>query len=496
MIGYHWENANSYLQYSLRSIRKEYDLSSEKPIINIEEFEQREKERSQFIKFHYTLGALLTYKSKYKSIKQMFNYTMSEPPSYELLPSSMDEIFSFYYETINYDYNPYRFRFYSFPDQSGINAESVIIKWTCEYIGILFLRQYTIRQYINPLAFPVLPSTQSELKYWIDYLSNFKRIIQAHLDNVDLNESLGFSFITRKWCEDNNKIYPIDFLENLEAKLKEKYEDNKINLPISIEKVNEFNKKTQTILEHNIDKFMLISNLKKLNVKEKYYCRGKSIFYSKDAFAKSPEVHHLDFESFLANIIVKDLSKSVIFNFYTKRTKTYLLKSIELFKGIDKLDLNQEHIIINVGLNINAYINSPHLQIRGLSQNSYKKVDIYSFPNFRGLHSTLFIIKKSDLPTISILDLTKDEIEKYSLQAISEKYQLYSSILDLNLVDDKLLTELKTDKDEIKTKVLMTLDFLLEIRWKKRIKLLEIKEFSEYLDQGLPNELKEIKPIN
>ena len=190
MILYYWEVANQYFTYSLKYIQREYDRGSF-TIKNNDEITKRNKERERFLELQYFLGGLLLYEKRYSCISRLFTFTNSEPPSYELLPSTMDEIFTQYIKFID----PYERKFttgfsmYSFPKQNGIYSEKVIKRWVCSYLAILFLRQYTIvphMVYQKPLNYPAIPSSQSEKKDWIDRLDFFKKLVSEILENTEL----------------------------------------------------------------------------------------------------------------------------------------------------------------------------------------------------------------------------------------------------------------------------------------------------------------------
>lgn len=142
--------------------------------------DKRKAERQKFIEFHFALGGLLTFKERYACIKRIFNHTQSQPPRYELLPKSMHEIFKFYFDLRdpyerNYTWISHQ---YPFPELSGLNADYVIKKWIMSYMAILFLRQWTIYPYLltmRPLDFPPIPTTQGEIKEWIDGLKNYSK---------------------------------------------------------------------------------------------------------------------------------------------------------------------------------------------------------------------------------------------------------------------------------------------------------------------------------
>lgn len=500
----HWETCHQYYVYSLRYIHKEYDRSTGNlQVSNQEAVDKRLAERQRFIEFHYALGGLLTYKQRYGCIKRMFSHTQSQPPKYELLPESMYEIFKFYFDVRD----PYERKYtwishqYPFPDLSGLNADYVIKKWIMSYMAILFLRQYTIDPYLitmKPLDYPPIPTTQGEIKQWIDGLDFFKKLVSEHLQNTELLKILGLDFITAQWCEENQKPFPITFIESLKSNLEGAYNANALNLPISDEKVLQFENSTTSIIETTVENIMLVNNEAVIedDNTDKWYVNGQRMLQSKDAFSNNPEVHHIDYDSFLASMISRSLNEGLSETFFYKRTKSLLLKSEDIFKAIDRLTIDSGYVIINFGLSLDYFINQ--LKVAELSSNKYKDINIYSFNGSHLVRDSLFILKKSDLPNISTRPIDGDLIAKYTLKKISDTINLYSSVIDLNNTSEEIFNENKQDKsdEELRKSVLLSIIISTEFKWKKEIEVIQLNQHSEYLQKGIANKLDDVKPID
>ena len=89
-----WETANQYFTYNLKVVDPTYIAGGQ--ISNSEDVNKRKEERKLFLEFMHALGGLLLYKKKYSCISRFFRFTTSIPPKYELLPSSMNQIFELY----------------------------------------------------------------------------------------------------------------------------------------------------------------------------------------------------------------------------------------------------------------------------------------------------------------------------------------------------------------------------------------------------------------
>ncbi len=498
----HWETCHQYYSYSMPYIYEEYDSSAGSfQVSNQEVVNKRIAERNRFIEFHYALGGLLTYRERYACIKRLFSHTQSQPPKYDLLPESMYEIFKFYFEVRD----PYDRKYtwishqYPFPELSGLNADYVIKKWIMSYMAILFLRQYTIVAYLitmRPLDFPPIPPTQGEIKQWIDGLDFFKKLVSDHLQNTELLKTLNLDFITPEWCEENQQPYPITFIENFKSNLENAYHINALNLPISDEKVQQFENATKTIVESAFERLQVISSDTAIqdDTSDKWYVNGQRMLQSKDAFSDNPEVHHMEFDSFLASVVARSLNEGLGEIFLRKMTKSYLLKPEDFFKAIDKIATYDSFVIVNFGINLEYFISQ--VKVPGLSNEKYKNINICSFNGSHIVRDSLFILKKSDLPNISSRPIAEDVIARYVLKKISDSLNLYSSVIDLNSISEEVFNENKQDKSDtdLRKSVLMSIIVSAEFKWKKNIEVIQLRQYSEFFQKGLANKLDDIKP--
>ena len=504
LIVYHWVTCYQYYTSSLNYIYPVYDNASNNfQVINQEVDNKRNSELQRFIEFHYALGGLLTYKERYACIKRLFSHTQSLPPKYELLPESMIQIFKFYFEVGD----PYDRKYtcissqYPFPELSGLNADYVIKKWIMSYMAILFLRQYTIVPYsmeMRPLDFPPTPNTQGEIKQWIDGLDFFKKLISEHLQNKELLKILSLDFITPEWCDENEKPYPTTFIENFKAILEKEYHTNALTLPLSDDKISIFKSATKTIIESAVDKLKPINNATPIedDNSDKWYVKGQNMLQSKDAFSANPEAYHIEFDSFLASVVSRSINEGLGEIFFRKMSKSYLLKPEDFFKAIKKLGIDDSYVIVNFGINLDYFINT--LNITRLSNDRYNNIQIESFKSSHLVRDSLFILKKSNLPNISTRPIAEDIIAKYSLIKISDTINLYANVIDLNNTTEEVYIEVnKQDKsdEEIRKSVLLCIIITIEFKWKKKIELIQLRQYSEFFQNGIANKLDEVKPF-
>lgn len=504
LIVRHWETCDQYYFLYMPEIYPERNNSTDIfQVSNQSTVDKRTEEREQFIEFHYALGGLLTYKEKYACIRRLFVYTQSEPPDYELLPTSMNEIFDFFIKVRDPFNNKYSWisHQYPFPELSGLGADKTIKKWIMSYMAILFLRQYSIIPHlsiIRPLDFPDIPLTQGEINDWIYGVDFMKKLVSGHLSNEDLLKTLKLDFLTRDWCVQNQKLYPTDYIDTFITQLKEKYHSNALTLSVSAEKRNLFKTKSKYIIESEIEKLKQINNpvIIDNNNSDKWYVHGSSLIQGKDAFSESPEVHHSNFDSFLATIIVKTHKDGLGNSFLIKTSKSYLIKTEDIFKAVDNLGIDDKYVIINFGVHLDFFINS--IKVDGLTPDSYRNTIIYTFQGSHSVNDSMFILKKSDLPNITSKQIAENLIEKYSLEKISETTDLQYSIIDLNDTSDDIYNESIQNKseDEVRKSVLTSLYVTTEIKWKKNAEVIQLRQHSEFFQKGIANKLSDVKSLS
>lgn len=503
MIVTFWENAARFFTYNIGTVQKKYgDFVNDKPeILNSDEVNQNVEEKRKLLEFTYALGGLLLYKKRYKCLDRIFQYTMSQPPDYVLLPDFMDEIFK---QFVKFN-DPYNNNIlwisskYPFPEQSGMRADDSVQEWICRYLSVLFLRQYSLQSnytYSNPVDYPSIPREQSKKTELIISLDYFKRLILESLSNLDLIKDLQYEFITKKWCTENSRTYPTEFIDNLKETVTNAYRADAVNQPISKEKVNNMFSSITTILEKTIKRYFAINNPDTPDKDFKSFgSNGSRIILDKDAFAENPEVAYLNYDTVLAEGISAKIIDSVAYSFIGNKFKYYLLDPKDFFVAVDKLKPDSSYVIISMGINLPEYI--AKYNISGLTPTSYNGLSIIQIPIGSFRIPSLFIINRLDLPRIDLLKPTEEEVSTLSLEKISETLDIYASVIDLHTADQNLRSEAAQNisNDDLDKSVLISVYLRLEILLKSNTRIIQLAEYSVYNQEGTPNSVNDIQEI-
>ncbi len=489
----YWANVSQYFDFQLRNINACYDsLTFEK--INQIEIDNRNEERSDFLEFHYALGGLLLYREHYKTIKYIFEYSQSLPPKYVLLPDSMTTIFE-WFEIFRNEFKSRKKPIdskYFFPELDNLGNRKQVNYWICSYLTILFIRQYSLDTYYISQKFtslPILPTEILELNNWLDTVSYFEKCFEDIKNNENLIKSLGFSDII---VENKNKIE--DFITDLKASIVSNIGQQKLNASLSDIKIEQFYTTSSKIISDVFGCFSSIFNTEKHTEIEnelKLSVNGGSILMTKSAFTEN-DIEHINFDTFFAEYIANYNIKRYIPNsFFIAKTKKYLLNIDNIIDGLEILIGNNNNVVI-VGVNLRfEFGNIVSDSIFGsllIKINSYES----------DVENLLFVLNRNDLPYIEHKDIQPEKIEELKLVVIDENLKLYSSVIDINLTENKDLKDKwksEENNDNLDLKVLLTIDFLSIIYWKKERDIVQISIASQYKEQGIQNDLNDITPL-
>ncbi len=504
MVMQYWSVSHQHFIYELNAVQPNHlRVGKILTIQNAAEVDERKIERERFLEFNYALGGLLLYKNRYDAVRRMFRYTTSIPQSYDLLPLWMKEVFDLYFKFRDpYDYNfPFINSRYYFPNSEGIQGEGLVKYWICKYAALLFLRQYSIVPHLSimaPLAYPKVPVMQSEKRLWIENLDYFKKLINDILNDQELLKTVGLDYINTQWFIDKEKTNPNEFIENLKQTVNQAFEDTEQNQPISDVKKKSFIDSSKSIIVDALASYKEIFNQNLEGETKSWFVPSITMVAEKSAFSDNQDVHHTNFDSFLAGRQTSRIRKAISETFHMSESESYLLKSDDLFLAIDKLSLNpNEYVIVNFGVDLDYHIH--YSKISGLSKTEYNSLKIFSFDGYNRalMNATFFILKKQDLPTLIFKELTPEVVEKYSLEEVDNDLHIYTSVIDLN-ANEEIRNEVEAEEThtQLNKSVLMYIGMNIEIRWKKAIKMLAISQYSEFNNRGVPNDLVDVKFAN
>lgn len=498
MVYEYWRTAHQYVEYELQRIRPDYEREDFSfRVTNEPAIRRREQERARYQEFHDVLGALLLYTGRGELLRRLFDHTTSQPPRYPLLPAYMTEIFAQFVDYYRADHFPPLDTRYSFPNEAGLAAESLITKWVFTYLAVLFLRQYTLVEYLigdAPLAHPMLPEGQPAKKIWLNALTLIRRYVTQVLQDEELLRSLRLEFITEVWCRQRGVEYPLDMLTAVEQELQTAYRQGADTVELSPEKVAEFYADSGRILDKAAVVLQTVAAPDGARTfAEARYLQGAHRLVDKDEFADNPEIAHLNFSSALASGIAHALGNNVARLFARNQSVKYHVAQSEVFAALDNLELGQDDVILNLGLNLSYLAEEANLV--NWQPDSYRGSEVLDF-RVGGMSDSLLVMRRDELPAIRFLRPDPAEVEKYGLVKISQQVELYASVLDANNLTKEVEAEVRNGDfgdfadEQLKTQALEILWLSLEFKWQQQARLVWLQ--APYHQPGKASDLAAI----
>ncbi len=484
-----WAHSNQYFWTELKDIVRYLDNS------NKDEVEEREQERKRFLEFHYTVGGLLLYSKNYEALKYIFSYSQQSPPDYKLLPYDMKELF----EWIEFFRNEYKqipkffigYDRYRFPNLDSVGTNKQVVFWICRYLCVLFIRQYKLLKtlyYSNTTNQPYLNDLPlMELYNWKESITYFKFCLNKVLEDKEALEQLEL------WNTYELKYSEIDkFIIELEQSIDKYISDKKERAELSQEKIKQFYASSKKILENCLEEYLPINNPEDFDTDFKVTFSGESVLFNKSCFVDD-DIPCMDYDSNLANFISRYSIKKYIPNsFLGAETKSYLLNNNNLLKGIGRIINDKEEDIVII------IFNAGDDTSQKLSNSQYKE-KVISLPA-TDLRNTIFILEKSNLPKIEKSDISEEVKQELQVKKISDKWNIYGTIIDINLPENEAIKEKWIDdinyyQKENKLQILLGLLFVGHIKFKSDRKIIQININNEFEELGTENKLSDLEPL-
>ena len=483
-----WAHSNQYFWTGLKEIALNFDRSNEK------EFIEREQERKRFLEFHYAVGGLLLYSKNYEALKYIFSYSQQTPPKYELLPYNMRDIF----EQIEYFRNENKqiprfiigFNRYRFPNLDSVGTNKQVVFWICCYLCVLFIRQYKLLKtlyYSNTTNQPYLNDLPlMELYNWKESITYFKFCLNKVLEDREALEQLEL------WNTYELKYSEIDkFIIELEQSIDKYISDKKERAELSQEKIKQFYASSKKILENCLEEYLPINNPEDFDTDFKVTFSGESVLFNKSCFVDD-DIPCMDYDSNLANFISSySIPRDISNGFLIAKTNRYLLNNNNLLEGMDRVIQDKEDIVIIV-------FSGGYETTQKIENSKYKENVIY-LPAI-DFKNTIFILEKSNLPRIEKSDISEEVKQELQVKKISDKWNIYGTIIDINLPENEAIKEKWIDdinyyQKENKLQILLGLLFVGHIKFKSDRKIIQININNEFEVLGTENKLSDLEPL-
>lgn len=518
----YWKSAHQTKNSALLNFNKEKSFMR-----NDKNAQNKLGEIERYKEFHYVLGALLLYKEKYKLLLRCITFSQSKPIVYQLVPNNFIELIEDFLNIKQGLLDPFYYESKQpFPDLSGgVDSNDYIVMWINRYFALLFIRQYQLKyEYTVNFGSNNMPSVTGKSLNELSYLKERMEILKWNVEyylkdekngvlkELDLT-NIGEVYVLNEGTPPNPEKDIEDYIKAIEKE----YNRLKETQSIAKTKEEEFKDKTVKIIDEaykGIGKALNKKEIKREEIQHPnfpLYIGGmRKDILPRGAFATNQDILYMGTSSITAKGLSLEMKYYFASSFERVVRKTYAVYRENLFDALNRLQLNDEYIIIdiNVSLMMVAALNNEesNIEIEGdeisyISQNK-KKIQIVSLSAapYESVNHSLFILKHDDLPSLikhDINDINNKSENDYMLDILDGKGKIYGKIIDLNKEDDlkEKISETYNGKEKLSESVLSVVAINYELRWKKEAKAIQIQIFSSFERKGDITKIEDIEAI-
>lgn len=505
----YWEQASQKYDLYTSNV-SEYSINPQtNTYFTKEEAKQHNAERRRFLEFHVMFGAMLLQQGKYALLKRILSFTQSQPPVYPLVPSTLAECF-YMLSYLNGIYADFPFLFdrrYPMPQLKGITGGK-ILGAANTYMALLTYRLYALPYYPFGVEFVFsLPSTphnsmdiQKEknnidaLKFCIKRIESKKEYLRC-IDIVNITESI----------YDINRIYHkkvkcLDcYIDDYINRLDEKDKDLRVNQLYDDNIVKKLKEDIYKEISSEFDKYQQFCNKQKTDKSNGYRINASVCqLYPNQAFVDKSSVSYVDVDTNMSYGVKYKFSHFFATTFLERATPQLNISSQDLFEAFDKLKLNNNFIIISFGVYWDYHIGrNDNFVKKNDIEYSYDDLYIYSYKcGSKYLSDYIFILEKKYLPYLEFVKPPKEWIEKYYLEKMGNKLNIWLGLQKIadhkNLLSEEELKNIDGDPNELS---LFSCIVLSNIYWKPYSKMMCIKNMHFGRDNGNTEKVDNIKPF-
>lgn len=402
------------------------------------------KQKSKFKQFHLALGAYLWHKGKYNLLKQILYFTQTLPPSYPLMDNTLIVIFNDIERIYDLKEHPLELtKRYMMSDMvNDVHSDVYIARMFNSYFALLMLRlkdmDYNV-SYCDSLSFPLInpDSSIQELNEQIKYVD----ILLDFLNDKDFaykSQKIGYNSDDSQKSQNLLESYKLE----IEKIIKEKVENPKPDP----QKINYI--KQQLLEEINNQKLYLPikqdSRLDGSNVSKEPFYTIQSLEVPKEDFAKYMDRISANMEETLvSSLLIQEQQQYNRFFLFNKPVITYTVRFKDLMVALERLKVNDKHIILSMGVYLGTFIDlygrHPLFSFAD-GTGSFNEADIRSIPS--SMRVFVIMLEKA-LPYVEHTKM--DSKESNGLKCIDTDSWLYSNVDTLTAKNNVLTVKRKVN---------------------------------------------------
>lgn len=407
----YWTYADQYYRF--------YKLNERAPL--------SDNNLKEFYRYHVMIGGLLIYFKRYDWLTHIMRFSQSQPGKFELIPGTLGRIFDMVWLVDELNEKPFGlYKKYQYLGlEEGAKIDDAIAGYTYQYLALLIIRLWTYNDYNINYADPfILPAADEEFvennERMINRVEWMKKNVERWYNNglvteFGLSNVPDVNVVKSKLDEYigvlKQKIIEIDEHDEVDEHKAKVIRDEMI-----VHNANRYCPIPMKVDDEVLDETLFNTTSTPIRVTNKI----EKPFITKGS-KKEPSnfggslVHELNFRM-LNEYLRADFSMM-------PHSISYSINQKDLLEAIDKLELPEDYVIVEIGNALELYEFRDKITVDG-DNRMYNGHKILSL-GMAGFTNSIWILRGSEVPFIEIVETA---FTGGSYTEIDANNHLYSNI--------------------------------------------------------------------
>lgn len=365
-----------------------------------------DKNLKEFYCYHVMMGGLLVYFKRYDWLNHMMHFSQSQPERFELIPGTLGRIFEMVWHVDELNEKPFGlYQKYQFMGlEKGAKMDDAIAGYIYQYLALLIIRLWTYKDYNINYTDPLnIPAADEE------YVENNERMIsRVEWMKVNVERWYNNGLVTEFGLRNIPNLNEIkDKLNEYIMVLKQKIAEIEARDEVDAEKAGVI--KDEMIVSNANSYCPIPMKWEGTVIDETQYQVSNNIIIASNRIEK-PFITKGSKKQIgnFGSCLVQELNFNML-NEYLKAsfsmmpcTFSYAINQKDLLDAIDRLNLPEDYIIVDIGNALNLYELRKRISDED-NKSSYNGHDILSM-GLTGYSPCVWILTGNDIPFMEIIE--------------------------------------------------------------------------------------------
>lgn len=407
----YWTYADQYYRF--------YKLNGRTPL--------SDNNLKEFYRYHVMMGGLLIYFKRYDWLTHIMRFSQSQPEKFELIPGTLGRIFEMVWLVDELNEKPFGlYKNYQYLGlEEGAKIDDAIAGYTYQYLALLIIRLWTYNDYYINYADPfILPAADEEFvennERMINRVEWMKKNVERWYNNGLVTE-FGLSNVPDVNVVKNKLDEYIAILKQKIIEIDERDEVDEHKAKVIRDEMIVHNANSYCPIPMKVDDEVLDeTQFNTTSTPVRVSNRIEKPFITKGSKKELGNfggslVHELNFRM-LNEYLRADFSMMPC-------SISYSINQKDLLDAIDKLELPEDYVIVEIGNALELYEFRDKITVEG-NNRMYNGYEILSL-GMAGFSNYLWILRGSEVPFMEIVETA---FTGGSYTEIDANNHLYSNI--------------------------------------------------------------------